>query len=148
MRPTRVACLSLVLVGSMAGCSSTDRVDPAAYRTQDANVPIHTAKRNGSPVAGAAWGFRIKHHYRYYPEAQVYYAPDRDTYFWQQNGEWQSAMNPPDLVLVRLHSPVSVALETDQPWTEHEAVLARFGDQAPSEEKATPLDYRAALVSD
>ena len=61
--------------------------------------------------------------YVYYPDAEVYYQPQRHVYFWADGGAWRSGPRvPPNIVL---HSHVTVALNSPEPYRHHEEVRAQ-----------------------
>jgi hypothetical protein len=60
--------------------------------------------------------------YQYYPEAQVYFDPARQLYFFMQANHWLAkAFLPPD-IRVRVGTPIMVELETDTPYEYHDRV--------------------------
>jgi hypothetical protein len=61
--------------------------------------------------------------YIYYPDAEVYYEPNRHVYFWVDRGEWRSGPRVPRNIV--LHSSVSVDLNSPEPYRHHDEVRAR-----------------------
>lgn len=68
-----------------------------------------------------------KHNYVYYPEHDIYFAPDSKTYFWMSGGKWISGTNlpPEDLPYVRSRG-VTIELDTDRPYERHDYVIAHY----------------------
>jgi len=68
-----------------------------------------------------------KRHYVYYPEHDIYFAPESKTYYWQSNGNWISGttLPPEDLPYVRTRG-VSIELDTDRPYERHDYVIAHY----------------------
>ncbi|MDI3259306.1 MAG: hypothetical protein QJR02_06385 [Sinobacteraceae bacterium] len=93
----------------------------------------------GALFAAAAWadpppwapahGYRAKQEYRYvyYPQAQVYYAPDTHVWFWLNGGNWQFGASLPVIYQQYATGGVSITLDTDRPYTEHAYVVEHYG---------------------
>ncbi|MCZ6851110.1 MAG: hypothetical protein O7F17_05665, partial [Planctomycetota bacterium] len=74
---------------------------------------------HGPPAHAPAHGYRKKFQYRYYPDAQVYYAADRGLYFWIEGGNWKLGARLPDHITVDLSAGVSVEFDSDTPSAHH-----------------------------
>ena len=68
-----------------------------------------------------------KHHYVYYPEHDIYFAPDTKTYYYQANGSWTSGTSLPaeDMPYIKSRS-VQIELDTDRPYERHDYVIAHY----------------------
>ena len=68
-----------------------------------------------------------KHHYVYYGDRQIYFAPETKTYYWQTNGAWQSGETLPseDRTYVKTGG-VEMDLDTDHPYERHEWVIKHY----------------------
>lgn len=68
-----------------------------------------------------------KHHYVYYPEHDIYFAPDTKTYYYQVNGNWTAGTTLPaeDLPYIRSRG-VTIELDTDRPYERHDYVIAHY----------------------
>jgi len=68
-----------------------------------------------------------KHNYVYYPEHDIYFAPESKTYYWMSNGNWISGttLPPEDMPYVRSKG-VTIELDTDRPYERHEYVIAHY----------------------
>lgn len=68
-----------------------------------------------------------KHHYVYYADHQIYFAPETKTYYWQTDGRWQSGVTLPeeDRSYVTTKG-IELDLDTDKPYERHEWVLAHY----------------------
>ena len=68
-----------------------------------------------------------KHHYVYYPEHDIYFAPESKTYYYQVNGNWTSGtvLPPEDVAYVKTRG-VSIELDTDRPYERHDYVIAHY----------------------
>ena len=69
--------------------------------------------------------------YVYYPDAEVYYEPQRHVYFWADGGAWRSGPHVPGNIVLR--SSVTVKLNSSEPYRHHEEVRAQHPRQ--TEEK-------------
>ena len=68
-----------------------------------------------------------KHHYVYYGDRQIYFAPETKTYYWRTDGAWQSGATLPseDLTYVKTGG-VEMDLDTDHPYERHEWVVKHY----------------------
>jgi len=68
-----------------------------------------------------------KHHYVYYPEHDIYFAPDTKTYYYQINGNWTAGTTLPaeDMPYIRSRG-VSIELDTDRPYERHDYVISHY----------------------
>jgi len=85
------------------------------------SAPLAWAK---PPPWAPAHGYRAKHQYHYYPGQQVYYAPDRNKYYYQQQGFWRSAFSLPSWI--RLGEKVILDMITPNPYEHHPAVYKQY----------------------
>jgi hypothetical protein len=71
-----------------------------------------------------------KHHYVYYPEHEIYFAPESKTYYFRVNGNWISGttLPPEDQPYIRSKG-VTIELDTDKPYERHEYVIAHYKDK-------------------
>jgi hypothetical protein len=71
-----------------------------------------------------------KHHYVYYADHQIYFAPETKTYYWRTDGRWVSGteLPPADRTYVTTGG-VELDLDTDRPYERHEWVLAHYKDK-------------------
>ncbi len=67
-----------------------------------------------------------EYHYLYFLSSQVYYDESRALYFFQVDGEWQEAAELPATITVNQQEMVSVSLDVDLPYIEHESILKRY----------------------
>jgi hypothetical protein len=61
--------------------------------------------------------------YVYYPDAEVYYEPQRHVYYWADGGAWRSGPRVPQNIVLR--SSVRVNLDSPEPYRHHEEVRAQ-----------------------
>ena len=68
-----------------------------------------------------------KHRYIYYPEHDIYFAPESMTYYWNSNGKWLSGttLPPEDLPYLRSRG-ISIELDADRPYERHDYVIAHY----------------------
>ena len=114
---TALACLFLT---APIGCGTTvsAKRSPVEHRAQ-VDHPTQV-KRPGPPAHAPAHGYRRKFQYRYYPDALVYYAPDRGTYFWFETDQWRVGVELPNDIRVRLGEHVTIELDTDSPYRHYQ----------------------------
>lgn len=70
-----------------------------------------------------------KHHYVYYADHQIYYAPDTKVYYWRNGDRWVSGADLPqeDRAYVTTGG-FQIDLDTDKPYERHEWVLSHYRD--------------------
>lgn len=88
------------------------------------------------PPWAPAHGWRAKHdapkkhmkHYRYhyYPHQQVYFLPERGTYFWLDGGVWRMGVSLPTAIRVYPRDRVILDLEDERPYRSHPEIMLRF----------------------
>jgi len=69
------------------------------------------------------------HHYVYYGDHQIYFAPETKTYYWQVNsaGSWQSGTTlPAESQAFVTTGGVEMDLDTEQPYERHEWVVGHY----------------------
>jgi hypothetical protein len=75
---------------------------------------------------------RLRYKYQYYPDANVYYEPSREVFFYMNEGEWIKSPTLPRALRNRLGDFVIVELASDDPTRYHADVLRRYpGPEAP-----------------
>lgn len=86
----------------------------------------------GPPPWAPAHGWRAKHHYTYYPEGEIYYAPDTRMWFWLDGGSWRSGISLPlDFQGYVRTGGVSIELGDERPYVEHTYVVEHYGGRPP-----------------
>jgi len=80
------------------------------------------------PPWAPAHGWRAKHHYVYYPSAQVYYAPETRMWFWLGGDGWQVGASLPLALqgFVRTGG-IRIGLDVDRPYLRNSYVVSRYG---------------------
>ena len=75
-------------------------------------------KRKGGPPSHApAHGYRSKHTYYYYPDAQVYFDISKEVYFYMKGQSWQVSASLPGGPHVQLGDYVAIQMDSDKPYT-------------------------------
>jgi hypothetical protein len=70
-----------------------------------------------------------KHHYIYYPEHQIYFAPEAKVYYWRSGDKWESGVTLPESSRAYVTTGgVELDLDVDRPYEKHEWVLAHYKD--------------------
>ncbi len=104
LRPTILGAVALLA----AGCMTAAFADPPPW------APAH--------------GWRAKHHYVYYPSAQVYYAPESRMWFWLGSDGWQIGASLPMALrsFVRTGG-IDIGLDVGRPYLRNSYVVRRYG---------------------
>lgn len=79
---------------------------------------FESGHEDGPPPHAPANGYRAKYNYHYYPSAQVYFDVSRGCYFYLSDGDWNMSMSLPLSMRVRLGDHVSIAMDTERPYTQ------------------------------
>ncbi len=87
------------------------------------------------PPWAPAHGYRAKHRYLYYPDYQVYYAPETQMWFWLDGGSWRFGASLPAGVVVAGVPGVSVMLNTERPYEQHAYVVEHYGGRRHERER-------------
>lgn len=70
-----------------------------------------------------------KHHYMYYPEHEIYFAPDTKTYYWRSGERWEAGTTLPEADRAYVSSGgIAIDLDVDKPYEKHEWVLKHYKD--------------------
>jgi hypothetical protein len=86
---------------------------PAAWADPPGHAPAH--------------GYRAKHRYVYYPERELYYAPESRLWFWMQGADWRVGANLPAPYQQYTSGGITIELGSERPFTEHVYVVERYG---------------------
>lgn len=68
-----------------------------------------------------------RHKYVYYPERQVYYAPESRSWFWLNGGNWQVGATLPGQIRVNAGDGMHIILQSGRPYTQHVYVEQNYG---------------------
>lgn len=80
------------------------------------------------PSWAPAHGYRAKHAYVYYPNGEVYYAPDRHLWFWLSGNGWQAGVSLPLALRAYVRvGGVNISLDASQPYRRHTYVTEHYG---------------------
>lgn len=85
--------------------------------------------RKGPPGHAPAHGYRAKHQYHYYPSADVYFDTGSRIYFYLSNKTWQASATIPLSLKAKLGDHVSLALDSDKPYTRHGEHKKKYGHE-------------------
>src|SRR5690348_17254251 len=69
----------------------------------------------------------------YYPDAEVYYEPNRQVYWWRDRDEWRSGPRAPGGIELRSH--VRVDIHEREPWRHHEEIRREYPRHERREER-------------
>jgi hypothetical protein len=85
--------------------------------------PYPFAPGNLSPL-------QAQHHYRYFPDSQVYYDTTGATYFYLDNGVWLSGLFLPDHLHIDSNYYVNMELDSPRPYLYHRDTIKRHPPRA------------------
>ena len=102
--------------------------------TQETTTTEHTTSANGATTTTTTT--TTKHKYVYYGDHDIYFAPESKTYYWMDNGTWQSGavLPPADQAYVR-KGGVTIELDTDRPYEKHDWVIKHYKKHHDAEER-------------
>lgn len=97
-------------------------------------IPVH-AEPGTAPAQGRHAREVRKYRYVYYPAQRVYYAPQRQIWFWMnRSGGWNYGVHLPSRLRGRTTTGLPVVLSGKRPFLHHKYVEERYG--RPWREKA------------
>jgi hypothetical protein len=68
-----------------------------------------------------------KHHYVYYADHDIYFAPDTKVYYWRDGERWVSGTELPEASRAYVTTGgVQIELDTDKPYEKNEWVIAHY----------------------
>jgi len=77
------------------------------------------------------------HHYVYYRDHEIYFAPESKTYYWMSDGKWQSGtILPAESQGYVRGNGIGVDLDTERPYERHEYVVSHYKND-PAEHETT-----------
>ena len=89
-------------------------------------VALPALAQNDEVVVSNANG---THHYVFYKDHDIYFAPDTKVYYWNENGQWRSAnVLPPEQQRYITSGGVDISLDTATPYERDEYVRAHYKD--------------------
>lgn len=106
MKPSTIL-LRATLVGTALSLSAPVWADPPSH------APAH--------------GYRAKHRYTYYPQREIYYAPESRLWFWLDGGDWRFGASLPGPYQQYTTGGISIELGSERPYTEHSHVVREYG---------------------
>lgn len=85
------------------------------------------------------------HHYVFYKDHDIYFAPDTKVYYWNENGQWRSANVLPQEQqrFVSANNGIDISLDTATPYERNAYVVSRYKD-----EPTTTRETSTAMNSD
>jgi hypothetical protein len=92
------------------------RIQPGVVQSPAPMSPIVETPRDDNRFS------RGRHRYEYYPEAQVYFDPARQLYFFMQANRWAARATLPPEINVRIGPRVVVQLDSERPYEFHEEI--------------------------
>ena len=78
------------------------------------------------------------HHFVYYRDHDIYFAPESNTYYWMSDGTWQSGPVLPEEDQRYITSGgVDIQLDTAVPYTRHAYVVSHYKNADPTTQTTT-----------
>jgi hypothetical protein len=78
------------------------------------------------------------HHFVFYRDHDIYFAPESKTYYWMSNGTWMSGpVLPPEDQRYITTGGVDIQLDTDVPYTRHAYVVEHYKNVSPTTQTTT-----------
>lgn len=111
---------AVILASALTGCESQSTVSWQDEQEQHFDELVSTEN----------WS---TYNFYYYPQHQVYYDPVDQKYFWFDNGGWYEGPKLPMQFVLRKTPMEFIELQTNKPWTQHDAVAASYGPSTPFE---------------
>jgi hypothetical protein len=124
-----VFTFSMVVVISFGGCKTTGGGIHVGWGPDTENGQPshpHKVKKHGPPPHAPAHGYRAKYEYRYFPTNRVYFDPHRKLYFYLKGDSWKVAASLPRGISFTVENYVTLAMDTDKPYTQHEAHSRKY----------------------
>lgn len=86
----------------------------------------------GPPPWAPAYGHPAhQHRYVYYPEHELYYAPETQLWFWLDDGHWRFGARLPGGFPIATSIPgISIVLGTARPYERHSYIVHQYGRPA------------------
>ena len=113
-----LACVLLITL--ISACRTTGGEVHVGWEPDSKSSKVHDCKKKGKggpPPHAPAHGYRAKHTYHYYPDAQVYFDISRRVYFYMKGQSWQVSASLPSGLNAQLGSYVSIQMDSDKPYT-------------------------------
>jgi hypothetical protein len=80
----------------------------------------------------------VKHHYVYYRDHDIYFAPETKTYYWNDNGSWQSGAELPQASRAFIsNGGIDVELDTAKPYERNDYVVSHYKNGPVTRETTT-----------
>ena len=124
------AILVVFVLATLMGC--------VAFQVQERS-PGYSS---GPPDRGPEYEHRERRHYRYYPDANVYFWPDRNMWFVLIDGNWRSRNQLPRGYNDRLGNWTDLELDTDEPYRYNHEHKGQRPDRRPEYDHREKRRYR------
>jgi len=85
-----------------------------------------------------------RHHFVYYKDHDVYFAPEAKVYYWNENGNWRSGASLPaeQQRYITTTRGIDIDLDTDKPYERNDYVVAHYknGPATTTREQSTSMN--------
>ena len=100
---------------------------PACYVTAGGGPAVSQPYYDGGPPPHApAHGYRRHKEYQYYPAAQIYFSPERNTYYYLDGSSWRASTTLPRHLQLRLDTPVVIEIDSDEPYRDFDKHRSKY----------------------
>ena len=84
------------------------------------------------------------HHYTYYRDHDIYFAPESKTYYWQENGTWKSGPSVREEDQRYISSGgVDIQLDTMKPYERNDYVVSHYQSGGPATQETRTTEHTA-----
>lgn len=92
-----------------------------------------------------------KHHFTYYKDHDIYFAPETKVYYWNENGSWRSGATLPVERQTYISSApgIDIELDTTKPYERNDYVVSHYknGPTTTTRESSTTTNADGSTVS-
>ncbi|MBW2624476.1 MAG: hypothetical protein JRD68_16325 [Deltaproteobacteria bacterium] len=124
----KYSCILLVLTACvffLNSCTSAGFTLPGKS-TLNSRHPGKVSQKKGPPPWAPAHGYRAKHKYRYYHDAQVYFDVGRRMYFYYRGGQWHVSVTLPAGISISMNRYITLEMDSEKPYKYHKDVKKKY----------------------
>lgn len=118
-----IFCISTLFF--VTGCLPPEAYPPRP-RVKTSPPPGHV--KNAPPAWAPAHGrkAKLRYHYYYYPNVEVYFDAGRGLYFYLERGAWLTSARLPGHINISISNRVSLELDGDRPYYYHHETVKKY----------------------
>src|ERR1044071_5157729 len=89
-------------------------------------VPVQSVRaEDGAVIIEKQPATEVQYHYVYYPDAEVYFVPEKKVYYYLDGEKWVTVSKPPPNVVLMEKEKVTLDVDRAEPWTYHEEIVKK-----------------------